>query len=863
MSAPKKYRHKTYEPSDKGLVWWRPTDDGGSPMLLANFSARIIASYLLDDGSEGLPDRVLKLECTLNNKKTVVVSVPARKFTMMDWPLELLGPRAQVGVNCRDRLRAAILACSSASNMEEHNIYSHTGWREIGGRQVYLHSGGAISGKGAVKIETQVSHALERFDLPDPRKKPEIVRAIRASMKMLEVAPDRVSFALFAAVWRAVLGHASFSVHLTGRTGAGKSAIAALAQQHYGPKMDGDHLPGSWTSSINANEALAFEAKDALFVIDDFNPIGNASDVARWHKDADRLFRGQGNQAGRARMRADTSIRAPKWPRGVILSTGEDTPNGQSLKARLLIVEIAKGELDFKKLTACQSDAAAGLYSMALSGFIRWLAPRIANAEKAMQKAVTEYRSAAAKIGDQSHMRTPDNVANLMQGFHFWLQFATSHQAITTEKRAELWKRACHAFDELIRVQTVNQTTADPTQQFIQLIGSAFAGGRAHLCDSAGGRPKQNAAEFGWKHNTDARPTTWTARGQQIGWTRDGNMYLEPTNTFAIVQAIAKETGQHITLSLTTLLRRLKQANLLASTDESRETITIRRTLEGAQHSVLHFLSPSLYPSDKPGKPDISPFSKKSAWQEIGLEPDILPENGPNSKPTRHPQTTEPKRATGKMSGLAGTTENRRGGALKLLRGGKKRVSGKHTSPDMATGETDKWTETRAFIMQLYPTTGEPLIQQIAAKCVAIVEDISDAELCTATRAAFQERKKYQTSAGLFLETVPAVVTGLKAERKQEKIRLARIEEQNDQAEKTEAYAVFVNGEIDAFIESANGNLAAIRKESMAKAKKECPRMMPGQLTDLAENYTRHAIRDSLNLPSFTEFLKSGKAATA
>lgn len=183
--------------------------------------------------------------------------------------------------------------------------------------------------------------------------------------------------------------------------------------------------------------------------------------------------------------------------------------------------------------------------------------------------------------------------------------------------------------------------------------------------------------------------------------------------------------------------------------------------------------------------------------------------------------------------------------------------------PDRKTGASDIWSETRRFIMGLYPTTGDPLIEQIAAKCVAIVPDISDAELCTATRAAFQERKKYQTSAGLFLETVPAVVTGLKAERKQEKIRLARMEEQNDQAEKTEAYAVFVNGQIDAFIESANGNLAAIRKESMAKAKKECPRMMPSQLTSLADNYTRHAIRDSLPLPSFTEFLKMGKGATA
>ena len=67
--------------------------------------------------------------------------------------------------------------------------------------------------------------------------------------------------------------------------------------------------------------------------------------MQRYHKEADRLFRGQGNHAGRQRMRADGSLRPAKPPRGLILSTGEDVPRGQSLRARLLVLEVSPGRL--------------------------------------------------------------------------------------------------------------------------------------------------------------------------------------------------------------------------------------------------------------------------------------------------------------------------------------------------------------------------------------------------------------------------------------------------------------------------------------------------------------------------------------
>src|SRR5262249_18416714 len=121
-----------------------------------------------------------------------------------------------------------------------------------------------------------------------------LVAAVRASLALLDLAPDRLSFPLLAAVYRAVLTAADFSLHLMGQSGEFKSEVAALLQQHSGAGLDARHLPGSWSSTGNSLESIAFTCKDALLVVDDFAPHGNAADVSRLHREAERLLRAQG-----------------------------------------------------------------------------------------------------------------------------------------------------------------------------------------------------------------------------------------------------------------------------------------------------------------------------------------------------------------------------------------------------------------------------------------------------------------------------------------------------------------------------------------------------------------------------------------
>src|SRR6202030_4407099 len=163
------------------------------------------------------------------------------------------------------------------------------------------------------------------------------------------------------------LGAADFSLFVYGATGRFKTALASLLQQHFGPGFAAHRLPGSWTSTANFNERLAFIAEDALLVIDDFRP--RAAERRRLEGEADRLLRAAANAAGRGRLKSDTSLHSARPPRALILATGEEKPSGESLIARIFLVEVAPGDIDSKGLSACQRDADSGIYAQATAGY--------------------------------------------------------------------------------------------------------------------------------------------------------------------------------------------------------------------------------------------------------------------------------------------------------------------------------------------------------------------------------------------------------------------------------------------------------------------------------------------------------------
>lgn len=622
-----------YFERDGGLVF----DDGGTIHPLTNFTAMIVAQVVEDDGVE--TRRMYEIEATVE-ARTHKFLVSSEKFPALNWVTENLGSKAIVfaGPQVRDHARVAIQTLSPKPT--ERRVFTHLGWRHVDGEWFYLSASGAIGTRGRRDdVLVRLDGPLAKFSLPVPPEGSPLIDAVRESLSVLEVAPSRLSYPVLVSAYRAILGPCDQSVFLYGRTGVLKTALAALAQAHYGADLNDRSLVG-FSSTANSIGETAFLGKDGLVVIDDFIPTGSTQDTARAHKDADRIFRSQGNGAGRGRMRSDGSLRSPRPPRGMLMGTGEDVPGGHSLRARIAIVEVRDGDVDLARLTFAQEQAAAGHFACALAGFVRWFASRYVEARERFSAEFAELRKAASQ-GSAEHRRTPATIAQLAIGLRYMLAFALDVGAIDRGRHDELWATGWTALGELGASQRVHHEAAEPAGRFVALLAAGLTAGRCHVADIRDGAAPSDPSRWGWRHfealGRFDTAGTWRPEGDRVGWIEGDNLYLEAEAAFVAAKRISNESGESLAVSLGTLKRRLREKGVLLSFDDVREVLTVRRVVEGVRRHVLHLDARRIF-----SKPDH--------------------EKGESDQPDHDPTTTKPEasRVYTEMVGLVGLSGNER-----------------------------------------------------------------------------------------------------------------------------------------------------------------------------------------------------------
>jgi hypothetical protein len=437
---------------------------------------------------------------------------------------------------------------------------------------------------------------LDSYELPQAPGATKLKSAIRASLTVLSVAPPVTAYPLLAATYRAPLCEVlpcDFSLFLMGQSGCQKSELTALAQGHFGSRFNRLNLPANWTDTPNALEKKAFLAKDAIFTVDDFAPSGTPNEIAALHAKADRLLRGQGNQRGRGRMTATCDLRRDYYPRGLILSSGEDVPKGHSLSARFLTVEIKKGDVNLDGLTELQDCAKKGELAAAMAGYIQWLAQRMDEMKISLAKRRDEIRAELRK-SRISHDRTPDNIASLALGLELFLTFAEEKGAIDAKKRARLLSEGMEALRQLGNRQREQHGDSNPAEMFLRLLRAAVSSGKCHLKDKDG-RYADNPEIWGWTNAGDEENPDYHSQGDCIGWTDGEAIFLDPIASFKTAQLMGSSGVGTLAITPRTLHKRLKEAGLLATTDETRGTATVRKTLQDQVREVLHMRSDAFW----------------------------------------------------------------------------------------------------------------------------------------------------------------------------------------------------------------------------------------------------------------------------
>ena len=588
---------KRYEVSNNRIIYNKPTNDGYSAVTLCNFNSRITQEFVRDDGiSKSISFRI---DTTLDTgEKLPVVEISSESFSNINWFRDKYGSRAIVypGVD-RGHLPAAIQTLSGTP--PRRHIYPFTGWIKIKGVWAYCTNSGALGPEGILEdVDVDLSEGeLKCFSLSMPSKDDNIKDLAQQSIKMLNLGPLKVVVPVFCGLFLSPLSSEidlDFSLFIYGTTGSQKSETAAIAQAHYGHKFNGRNLPGSWTSTANALEKAVYLAKDSFFVIDDFKFSGNNFEDVQLNKLAERVLRGAGNRAGRSRMSKDLLLRQAYFPRGLILSTGEELPKGESLRGRILFLSLSPGDTNLTVLTELQASAANSSLSKFMSIYISWLCKKINSIKPLYQNQLTVLRANLVnKI--KAHSRTPDIVAKLIFGAQCFHWFITDNQIFDKKTADDFYYSSYATLIEVGNDQNEIINEEDPSKKFITLIVSSLNSGICHIEDVTGGVPK-DPTRWGYIQTMEslgpAQTPIYQAQGKRIGWTNGKDVYLDPVISFSVAQELAFKTGSGIPVSSKMLRKRLKEKGFLLSFEGT--STNARVTIQGKRIRVTHLHEASL-----------------------------------------------------------------------------------------------------------------------------------------------------------------------------------------------------------------------------------------------------------------------------
>lgn len=443
-------------------------------------------------------------------------------------------------------------------------VYTHMGWKQIRGSWCYLHSSGVIGNEAA---QVELAHDVVGYTLPDHADSYQ--EAVRASLRLKDVAPSEISVPLLALAYLSPLNEffrqagcePAFVTMLTGPTGTMKSTLAALALCHFG-QFTAKSLPGSFNDTRNALDVKGFALKDTLMVVDDFYPSAYKSEYAKMASTLQGLLRSYGDRSGRARMTADIKLRAVYVPRGNLLVTGEDVPNlEQSGLARQLMLEINPGDVDKEKLSSLQGDSF--LLGQAMRGYIEWLIPQADTLKDVLLAKFIAYRQQA----QAGHPRLAEVVAWLRIGYEMFLDYAVSCDVIPGDSRPIFLDEALGVFKELASRQTDIMKTDTPVSQFLSALNEMLTAGQCHCIKL----DDEGAVHGGLK-----------GRGF-IGYVDSAYYYLHPDTAMAAVIEFYKRQGIHFSTTKKTLLKQLASVGVIKTGDRN----TIVKLVNGKRQRFI------------------------------------------------------------------------------------------------------------------------------------------------------------------------------------------------------------------------------------------------------------------------------------
>jgi hypothetical protein len=346
-----------------------------------------------------------------------------------------------------------------------------------------------------------------------------------------------------------------------------KSTITALALNHFGPDWAFNRMPASWNDTPATLEARAFLIKDAPLVVDDY---ARDAQVARTHdQKAELLVRNWANRTGRGRRDAKMKAQRNFPPRGLVISSGEQLPSGESIISRLFPVKVERSDLAedqraIARLDRCQAEA--GRYGHAMAGYLLWLRARWEDLTRSLPDQCKALRD-RDDVKNMGHLRIPSALATLYIGFDLAMRFYVDQgiltEAAAQERRDAFWV----AMKEGAEGHKILVHTEDPIERFVRILSDSFAQG-AIWVEGLGG----------------VIDTRHVPNAEQLGFMDRDWLYLLGESTLAYVQRYCRNAGDPFPLNRNALYSGLVEAGLAIP---GPEYTTMQLRVGDNKHNVL------------------------------------------------------------------------------------------------------------------------------------------------------------------------------------------------------------------------------------------------------------------------------------
>lgn len=379
-----------------------------SVLRIANFDIKLVETITRWTGSSTRMPQESRIVITLNDGREKELEV--RYYEDQRDLIKSIRACDQ-GVQIEDGplLNAMVFHSSREGPVPNRTAYSITGW--LPDRDAFLLPVGLVTADGLsdeIRWEPlptdETASRLENFGVGmAPCSTDELARRLKILMRLTTPATlYPVLMQILVAPLSSIGLREPAVLHIQGRTQVGKTSLLRCAMSIWGPFASKGTELLSWTSTVQAIRMTLAQARDLPLVVDDFKNVN--------HKEMLNLVQQYADRTTRLTMKGSYPA-----SRGVFLSTGEDTWDGQeSSLARTVVVHLSE-QSDTKIYRWIVDHAETGEMAALGLAWLTWLCGKgQAALRETFARCLEQGNDRANAWADSSHQRMADTAAGLL-----------------------------------------------------------------------------------------------------------------------------------------------------------------------------------------------------------------------------------------------------------------------------------------------------------------------------------------------------------------------------------------------------------------------------------------------------------------